>query len=48
MAEKGRKPAISICGSAVRYQGSSGISLGYLLVRHGARNSVLWGLGFRV
>ena len=30
-----------ICGTAVRYQGSSGISLGYLLVRQGARNSAL-------
>ena len=30
-----------ICGTAVRYHGSSGISRGYLLVRQGARNSDL-------
>eukprot|EP00955_Chlamydomonas_euryale_P000335 3684-Chlamydomonas_euryale.AAC.2 len=32
---------MTICGMAVRYHGSCGTSRGYLLVRHGARNSVL-------
>jgi hypothetical protein len=41
MAEKGRKPAMIICGRVVLYQGSCGISLGYLLVRQGVRNSDL-------
>lgn len=30
---------MTICGTAERYQGSSGISRGYLLVRTGAANS---------
>jgi hypothetical protein len=40
MALKGRKPAIIICGSVCLYQGSGGISRGYLVVRVGALNSI--------
>lgn len=35
---------MSICGSVCRYQGSGGISRGYLVVRHGALNSA-WRVG---
>jgi hypothetical protein len=41
MALKGKNPAIAIWGIVCRYQGSGGISLGYLVVRQGAWNSVL-------
>ena len=36
----GHAPAMIICGTAKRYQGSSGISRGYLLVRTGASKPV--------
>eukprot|EP00959_Pyramimonas_sp_CCMP1952_P339781 7115787-Pyramimonas_sp.AAC.1 len=39
MAEKGRKPAMHICGTAERYHGMPGTSRGILVVRHGALNS---------
>lgn len=35
-----RAPAMAICGSAWRNQGSGGTSRGYLVVRHGALNSI--------
>ena len=40
MAEKGKKPAMHICGNAPRYHGNAGISRGYFVVRHGALNSL--------